>query len=132
MSYPIGPEYAASSNVDNAHRLQGKLLLVVGEMDTNVDPQSTMQVINALVRANKSHDFLFLPGQGHTAGGQFGTRMRNDYFVRHLLGVTPPDWNRSAAAASSSTPTPGGDLDAAHWLEVPAEEGPARIYEVWK
>ena len=31
MGWPIGPEYAASSNVDNAYRLQGKVLLVVGE-----------------------------------------------------------------------------------------------------
>ena len=33
MGWPIGPHYAASSNVDNAHQLQGKLLLMVGEMD---------------------------------------------------------------------------------------------------
>ena len=38
MGWPLGPQYAASSNVDNAHRLQGDLLLVVGELDTNVDP----------------------------------------------------------------------------------------------
>ena len=42
-----------SSNVDNAQRLQGKLLLIVGELDTNVDPASTMQVVNALIKANK-------------------------------------------------------------------------------
>ena len=40
------PEYAASSNVDNAHKLEGKVLLVVGEMDNNVDPASTFQVVN--------------------------------------------------------------------------------------
>src|SRR5712692_4407643 len=59
MSWPLGPHYAASSNVDNAHRLQGKLLLVVGEMDTNVDPSSTLQVVNALIKANKKFDLLF-------------------------------------------------------------------------
>ena len=47
MGWPIGPQYSASSNVDNAHRLQGELLLIVGEMDTNVDPSSTMQVVSA-------------------------------------------------------------------------------------
>ena len=36
MGYPVGPWYAASSNIDNAHRLGGNLLLIVGEMDTNV------------------------------------------------------------------------------------------------
>jgi len=94
MGWPIGPEYAASSNVDNAWRLQGKLLLSVGEMDTNVDPASTMQVVNALIKANKAFDLIVLPGQGHSTGGAYGDRKRYDYFVRNLLGVEPPDWNR--------------------------------------
>jgi dipeptidyl aminopeptidase/acylaminoacyl peptidase len=133
MGYPIGPEYGASSNVDNAAKLQGKLLLVVGELDTNVDPQSTMQVINALVKANKQYDFMFLPGAGHTSGGAYGNRARNDYFVRHLLGVVPPDWNRMNLAGTPVPGTnPGGDLYPADWLNVPAEEGPARVYEVWQ
>ena len=93
MGWPLGPEYAASSNVDNAFRLQGKLLLVVGEMDTNVDPASTMQVVNALIKANKMFDLLVIPGAGHGSGGAYGERKRNDFFVRHLLGVDPPDWN---------------------------------------
>jgi len=93
MSYPIGPHYAESSNVDNAYRLQGKLLLIVGEMDTNVDPASTMQVVNALIKANKDFDLLIVPGMGHSGGGSYGERRRRDFFVRHLLGVEPPDWN---------------------------------------
>ena len=67
MGWPIGPQYSASSNVDNAYRLEGKLLLVLGEMDTNVDPASTLQVVNALIKANKKHDLLFVPGGGHGA-----------------------------------------------------------------
>jgi dipeptidyl aminopeptidase/acylaminoacyl peptidase len=94
MGWPLGPEYAASSNVDNAGRLQGKLLLVVGEMDTNVDPESTMQVVNALIKANKIFDLLVIPGGGHGPGGAYGERKRNDFFVHHLLGVEPPDWNK--------------------------------------
>jgi len=94
MGWPLGPHYAASSNVDNAARLEGALLLVVPEMDTNVDPASTLQVVNALIKANKKHDLLFVPGGGHGAGGQYGTRLLYDFFVHHLLGVEPPDWNR--------------------------------------
>ena len=94
MGWPLGPEYAAASNVDNAHRLQGKLLLILGELDTNVDPASTMQVVNALIKAEKTFDFLMLPGAGHTSGGAYGDKRRYDYFVHHLLGVEPPDWNR--------------------------------------
>ncbi len=94
MGWPLGPHYAASSNVDNAHRLQGKLLLVVPEMDTNVDPASTWQVVNALIKANKRFDLLFVPGGGHGAGGAYYQRLLQDFFVHHLHGVEPPDWNK--------------------------------------
>ena len=93
MGWPIGPQYEASSNVVHANKLQGKVLLVVGELDTNVDPSSTMQVVNALVKANKTFDLLVIPGAGHGPGGAYGERKRYDFFVQHLLGVAPPAWN---------------------------------------
>jgi dipeptidyl aminopeptidase/acylaminoacyl peptidase len=90
MGWPVGPEYAASSNVDNAKNLQGKLMLVVGEVDTNVDPSSTMQVVNALVKADKDFDLLIVPGAGHGATGPpYGQRRMRDFLVRNLLGVEP-------------------------------------------
>eukprot|EP00913_Durusdinium_trenchii_P008936 g8402.t1 len=64
MGYPVGPHYAACSNVDNAWRLRGKLLLIVGELDTNVPPESTMRVVDALIKANKDFDLLVMPGVG--------------------------------------------------------------------
>jgi dipeptidyl aminopeptidase/acylaminoacyl peptidase len=94
MSWPIGPQYAASSNVDNAYRLQGKVLLVIGEMDTNVDPASSLQVVNAFVKAHKHFDMLYIPGQNHGVGSLSDEHYRDDYFVRNLLGVDPPDWNK--------------------------------------
>lgn len=106
MGWPLGPEYAAASNVDNASKLQGKLLLILGEMDTNVDPASTMQVVNALIKADKQFDLLVIPGANHGSGGAYGDKKRFDFFVHHLLGVEPPDWNtmqkkqNSQAAAS--------------------------------
>jgi len=100
MGWPVGPEYAACSNVDNAWRLKGKLLLYVGEMDTNVDPASTMQVVNALIKAGKTFEMLVLPGMNHTSGGVYGERKRYDFFARHLLGIEPPDWNRIEAPGS--------------------------------
>jgi dipeptidyl-peptidase-4 len=90
MSWPVGPHYAEQSNVTQAHKLKGKLLLVVGELDRNVDPSSTMQVANALVKADRDFDLLVIPGAGHGAAETpYGTRRRADYFVRHLLGVEP-------------------------------------------
>ena len=68
MGWPVGPQYAEQSNVTNAHKLQGKLLLMVGEMDHNVDPSRTMQVVNALIKANKDFDLLVVPGAGHGRG----------------------------------------------------------------
>jgi dipeptidyl aminopeptidase/acylaminoacyl peptidase len=93
MGWPLGPQYSAASNVDNAHKLQGDLLLVVGEMDTNVDPSSTMQVVNQLIKHNKDFDLLYIPGAGHGSGGAYGEHKRFDFFVRHLLGTEPPKWN---------------------------------------
>lgn len=103
MGWPLGPQYSASSNVDNAERLQGKLLLVVGEMDTNVDPSSTMQVVDRLIKANKMFDLLYIPGAGHGPGGPYGERKRFDFFVQHLLGKTPPAWNESAATTTTAS-----------------------------
>jgi dipeptidyl aminopeptidase/acylaminoacyl peptidase len=93
MGYPVGPQYAACSNVDNAYRLRGKLLLIVGEMDSNVPPESTMRVVDALVKARKDFDLLVVPGMNHSDGGAYGARRRQDFFVRHLQGVEPPDRN---------------------------------------
>lgn len=93
MGYPIGPQYAASSNIEHAAELQGNLLLLVGEVDDNVDPASTMQFADALIKAGKDFDLVVLPGVSHTTGGTFGERKRRDFFVEHLLGVTPPSWN---------------------------------------
>lgn len=93
MGYPIGPHYAASSNVENAHLLQGDLLLIVGEIDDNVDPASTMQVANALIKAGKEFELVVLPGVGHTLGGAYGERKRRDFFVRTLLHLSTPCWN---------------------------------------
>jgi len=104
MGWPIGPEYAAASNVDNAYRLQGDVLLVVGEMDTNVDPSSTMQVVNQLIKHNKPFDLLVIPGAGHGSGGAYGDHKRYDFFVQHLLGVKPPAWSALEAAKTPAPP----------------------------
>lgn len=93
MGYPVDSSYIESSNVEQAHRLERPLMLVVGEMDDNVDPASTMQVVNALIRANKDFELVVVPGAGHTMGDNFGEHKRYDFFVRHLMGVEPPKWN---------------------------------------
>ncbi len=90
MGWPVGSEYADNSNVTHARKLQGKLLLIVGEMDTNVDPASTMQVVDALEKADKDFELLVMTGVGHGAAEtSYASRRRMDFFVRHLLGKEP-------------------------------------------
>jgi len=90
MGWPVGPHYAEQSNVTQARKLEGKLLLFVGEMDENVDPASTMQLVNALIKADKDFDLVVVPGRGNGASeNDYGRRRRADFFVRHLLGVEP-------------------------------------------
>jgi dipeptidyl-peptidase-4 len=85
MGWPVGPHYAASSNVEHANRLQGHLMLLVGELDRNVDPASTLQVVDALIKADKDFELVLIPGAGHGAGGgRYGSRRQRDFFIRHL------------------------------------------------
>ena len=122
MGWPIGPQYAKSSNVDNAWRLQGKLLLLVGELDENVDPASTFQVANALVKANKTFDLFVFPNGDHGVGRRgplapYGDRKQWDYFVHNLLGVEPPNRNVMAAATNGTRST-GGSRDGETWGDI--------------
>jgi dipeptidyl aminopeptidase/acylaminoacyl peptidase len=92
MSWPVGKHYAEQSNTnpDVVKNFTGKLLLTVGELDKNVDPASTLQVANALIKANKDFDLIVFPGGGHGAcESPYGQRRRADFFVRHMLGVEP-------------------------------------------
>lgn len=90
MGYPVGPHYEAASNVAQAHKLEGKLLLIVGELDKNVDPSSTMQVVRALQKADKDFDLVVVAGTGHGAAETpYGSRRRMDFLVRHLHGREP-------------------------------------------
>ncbi len=93
LGYPLGDQYKDGSNVENAHLLSRPLMLVVGELDDNVDPASTMQVVDALIKANKDFELVVLPGVGHTMGESYGEHKRFDFFVRHLMGVNPPKWD---------------------------------------
>ena len=89
LGWPIDESYVRSSNVADAAKLQGSLLLIVGELDTNVDPASTYQLAAALVRADKDFELLIMPGSDHGAAeNPYGIRRRMDFFVRHL-------WNRA-------------------------------------
>ncbi|MBN2452334.1 MAG: prolyl oligopeptidase family serine peptidase [Lentisphaeria bacterium] len=131
MGYPLGPHYEEQSNVTQAHRLRGRLLLVHGELDRNVNPgASTLRFLDALIRADRDADLLLVPGAGHGFPGEYVTRRRWDYFVRHLRGEEPPPGFR--------IPRPRGNggcrIAVRNALDVPFElywidfEGKAKKY----
>lgn len=98
MGWPVDESYVKSSNVADAHKLQGKLLLMVGEMDRNVDPSSTMQVVNALIKADKDFELLDMPGAGHgVARTPYGARRLEDFFVKNFLGGAAPGTSATAS-----------------------------------
>lgn len=86
MGWPVDSHYAEQSNVTQAGNLKGKLLLMAGELDRNVDPASTTQVVNALIKADKDFEFLLVPGGGHgIARTPYGWRRLEEFFRRNLI-----------------------------------------------
>jgi dipeptidyl aminopeptidase/acylaminoacyl peptidase len=90
--------YSQNSNIDNAAKLRGKLFLIVGEMDDNVPPESTMRFVDALIKAKKDFDLLVVPGANHGAASPVTQRRTLDFFVHNLLGKEPPDRNAEEAS----------------------------------
>lgn len=94
MGYPVDSSYVKNSNVTNAPLLKRPLMLCWGELDDNVDPATTMKVVDALIKSNKDFEMIVIPGAHHTMGEMWGEHKRYDFFVRHLMNVTPPDWSK--------------------------------------
>lgn len=92
MGWPVDKAYEEASNVVNAGKLQGNLMLIVGDMDDNVDPSSTYQFANALNKAGKIYELLMIPGGKHGCGGnsEYGRMRQFDFFKRHLQQKTLP------------------------------------------
>ncbi|MGA8441122.1 MAG: DPP IV N-terminal domain-containing protein [Candidatus Sulfotelmatobacter sp.] len=93
QGYPVEGDYVAQSNVTMAEHLNGHLLLEHGDIDDNVHPVETIRFVDALMKANKNFDMLFVPNMFHGESGEHAlylVRRRWDYFVQYLLGVTPP------------------------------------------
>ncbi|KAG5803515.1 hypothetical protein H9Q74_000569 [Fusarium xylarioides] len=85
MGYPVDEAYEKASNITHAKKLKGPLMLIVGDLDDNVDPSSSFQMVNALNKAGKNYEFLFIPGGGHgCGGGKYGLARQRDFFKRYL------------------------------------------------
>jgi dipeptidyl aminopeptidase/acylaminoacyl peptidase len=101
MGYPVGLHYDQQSNITNAGKLKGNLLLIVGEADNNVPPESTYRFADALIKNNKYFDLLTVPGMGHGDGGPYGRKKKRDFFVKHLLNAEPPARNSNELSVAA-------------------------------
>ena len=97
MGWPVDESYEEVSNITMASNLKGKLLLVHGGLDDNVNPSATFKLAEAFVNADKDFDLLILPSQRHGYTGNarnYFIKKRWNYFVEYLRGDTPI-WNFS-------------------------------------
>ena len=85
--------YDSQANQNFAKNLKGKLMLAHGGMDANVPPTNTLLVVDALIKANKDFELVWFPNQAHAYGPfeNYMIRRRWDFFVKNLLGATPPE-----------------------------------------
>ena len=92
MGWPVDSAYHLQSNITNAGNLEGKLLIVHGGIDENVNPSATFKLAEALINADKQFDMLILPSQRHGFRGKhqkYFTKLRWNYFLKHLRGLEP-------------------------------------------
>ncbi|MEJ8643714.1 DPP IV N-terminal domain-containing protein [Streptomyces sp. MS1.HAVA.3] len=92
--------WARTSNVDLADRLEGRLLLVHGDMDDQVHPEHTLRLADRLIAADKDFELLIVPGAEHTFIDCLAyVRGRCwDFLVRELMGVRPPGYRPAPIA----------------------------------
>lgn len=104
--------FASSANAALAKGLQGKLLMMHGDMDDNVSPAMTIQMVDALIKANKSFDLIIAPNRPHSLNEPYFIRRRWDYFVENLMGAKPPhdyEITRPLGAGGNADDTPDDD-----------------------
>ena len=80
-------EIRVPTNAELAENLKGHLFLVHGELDNNVHPANTLRLVDALIKANKRFDMLYLPEKRHGFGSYqpYVTQRMYEYFAEHLL-----------------------------------------------
>lgn len=81
--------YDNNSPINHVDELKGNLLVIHGGADDNVHPQNTMDLITALVKANKQFDLFIYPNKNHSIyGGNTRYhlyRKMTDFLNLHLL-----------------------------------------------
>ncbi len=73
--------YDDNSPINHVSKLKGNFLLVHGSADDNVHFQNSMELITALVKANKQFDMFMYPDKNH---GIYGGNTRNHLYTKML------------------------------------------------
>ena len=110
--------FATSANKSYARNLRGKLLLMHGDLDDNVHPAMTIQVVDELIKANRDFDLVIAPNRNHGLNEPYFIRRRWDYFVRHLMGGTPPDQYEISPAPRDPAGGGGGPENCDMWDSI--------------
>jgi len=76
--------YDDTSVVKAAKNLHGKLLLVHGLIDDNVHAQNSLQLIEALQRADKDFEIMVYPRSRHGIGERHYNRLQVEFMKRAL------------------------------------------------
>ena len=76
--------YKKTSVVRAARDLHGKLLILHGLMDDNVHVQNTMQLANALQRADRDFEMMIYPRARHPIFGKHYRRLVLEFMQRTL------------------------------------------------
>ncbi|MEO7962324.1 MAG: prolyl oligopeptidase family serine peptidase, partial [Gemmatimonadaceae bacterium] len=98
--------------------LQGHLMVMHGDMDDNVHPANTVQLIDELEKANRTFDLVWAPNRNHGLNEPYFIRRRWDYFVTYLMGATPPENYlivQPVDGRAGAAGTPDDDADPDGW-----------------
>ena len=84
--------YESMDATRQVEKIEGRLLMLAGELDENCPLGPIMQFYSAAVEADAPVDLIVFPNRNHRTVrcARYGFRKVMDYFVRHLLGKTPP------------------------------------------
>ena len=93
--------YDSNSPINFVEELKGNYLLMHGLADDNVHPQNTMEMYNALIKANKQYDTYIYPNRSH---GIFGANARRHLYTKMTNFLNDKLKNGSLDNTPSETP----------------------------
>ena len=81
----LKPDYDEQITSLKAENLTGELLLITGDVDDNVNPCMTMQLVDALIAADKTFDLLVMTNRNHDLSyDPYYIHRLFEYFGEHL------------------------------------------------